>query len=164
MCINVTILNLNAVKVTVQTNLNEQSIGFTNVVSYFFLLILGWNTTQTCIWQVLWGWPLRLSDISISDSPLLRMVDSTHSQAVFFLFGWCWHGNFCWLASFQMWSRLQAAVAMWFMDDYTLKNKGASQCHRRTFLSKWLHKEPLYIWRTFISQKVLCGERRFFRL
>ncbi len=84
MCINVTILNLNAVKVTVQTNLNEQNIGFTNVVSYFFLLILGWNTTQTCIWQVLWGWPLRLSDISISDSPLLRMVDSTHSHAVFF--------------------------------------------------------------------------------
>ncbi len=41
MCINVTILNLNAVEVTVQTNLNEQNIGFTNVVSYFFLLILG---------------------------------------------------------------------------------------------------------------------------
>ncbi len=27
--------------------------------------------------------------------------------------------------------------------DYTLKNKGASRCHRRTFLSKWFHKEPL---------------------
>ncbi len=26
---------------------------------------------------------------------------------------------------------------------YTLKNKGASRCHRRTFLSKWFHKEPL---------------------
>ncbi len=26
---------------------------------------------------------------------------------------------------------------------YTLKNKGASRCHRRTYLSKWLHKEPL---------------------
>ncbi len=26
---------------------------------------------------------------------------------------------------------------------YTLKNKGASWCHRRTFLSKWFHKEPL---------------------
>lgn len=44
-CINVTILNINAVKVTVQTNLNDHKIGFTifkqNVVSYFFLLILG---------------------------------------------------------------------------------------------------------------------------
>ncbi len=27
-------------------------------------------------------------------------------------------------------------------DYYTLKNKGASWCHRRTFLSKWFHKEP----------------------
>jgi len=26
---------------------------------------------------------------------------------------------------------------------YTLTNKGASRCHRRTFLSKWFHKEPL---------------------
>ncbi len=26
---------------------------------------------------------------------------------------------------------------------YTLKNKGASQCHRRTFLPKWFHKEHL---------------------
>ncbi len=26
---------------------------------------------------------------------------------------------------------------------YTLKNKGASRYHRRTFLSKWFHKEPL---------------------
>ncbi len=26
---------------------------------------------------------------------------------------------------------------------FTLKNKGASRCHRRTFLSKWFHKEPL---------------------
>ncbi len=26
---------------------------------------------------------------------------------------------------------------------YTLKNKGASQCHRRTFFSKWFHKETL---------------------
>ncbi len=26
---------------------------------------------------------------------------------------------------------------------YTLKNKGASRCRRRTFLSKWFHKEPL---------------------
>ncbi len=27
--------------------------------------------------------------------------------------------------------------------EYTLKNKGASRCHRITFLSKWFHKEPL---------------------
>ncbi len=27
--------------------------------------------------------------------------------------------------------------------NYTLKNKGASRCQRRTFLSKWFHKEPL---------------------
>ncbi len=26
---------------------------------------------------------------------------------------------------------------------YTLKNKGASRCHRRTFLSKWFYKETL---------------------
>ncbi len=26
---------------------------------------------------------------------------------------------------------------------YTLKNKAASWCHRRTFLSKWFNKEPL---------------------
>ncbi len=26
---------------------------------------------------------------------------------------------------------------------YTLKNKGASRCHRRRFVSKWFHKEPL---------------------
>ncbi len=26
---------------------------------------------------------------------------------------------------------------------YTLKNKAASRCHRRTFLSKWLNKEAL---------------------
>ncbi len=25
----------------------------------------------------------------------------------------------------------------------TLKNKGASRCHRRIFLSNWFHKEPL---------------------
>ncbi len=33
---------------------------------------------------------------------------------------------------------------------YTLKNKGASRCHRRTFLSKWFHKEPL------ISEEPFC--------
>ncbi len=27
--------------------------------------------------------------------------------------------------------------------EYTLKNKGASRCHRITFLSKWFHKESL---------------------
>ncbi len=27
--------------------------------------------------------------------------------------------------------------------NYTLKNKGASRCQRRTFLYKWFHKEPL---------------------
>ncbi len=27
--------------------------------------------------------------------------------------------------------------------EYTLKNKGASRCHRITFLSKWFHKEAL---------------------
>ncbi len=26
---------------------------------------------------------------------------------------------------------------------FTLKNKGASRCHKITFLSKWFHKEPL---------------------
>ncbi len=36
MCINVTILNLNAVEVTVQTNLNEQNIGFYKC-SFLFL-------------------------------------------------------------------------------------------------------------------------------
>ncbi len=33
---------------------------------------------------------------------------------------------------------------------YTLKNKGASRCHRKTFLSKWFHKEPL------TSEEPLC--------
>ncbi len=28
-------------------------------------------------------------------------------------------------------------------DRHVTKNKGASPCHRRTFLSKWFHKEPL---------------------
>ncbi len=36
---------------------------------------------------------------------------------------------------------------------YTLKNKGASRCHGRTFLSKWFHKEPLTSEET-VSQKV----------
>ncbi len=35
----------------------------------------------------------------------------------------------------------------------TLKNKGASRCHRRTFLSKWFHKESFNIWRTFLCHK-----------
>ncbi len=41
---------------------------------------------------------------------------------------------------------------------YTLKNKGASI--EEPFLSKWFHEEPLI----FVSQKLICGERRFFRL
>ncbi len=36
---------------------------------------------------------------------------------------------------------------------HTLKNKGASRCHRRT-LSKWFHKD-FNIWRTFLFHKML---------
>ncbi len=32
------------------------------------------------------------------------------------------------------------SIFLWW--GYTLKNKGASRCHWRTFLSKWFHKEP----------------------
>ncbi len=47
------------------------------------------------------------------------------------------------------------------LQTFTLKNKGASRCHRRTFLSKWFHKEPLtsekpLFHRTF-DWMVLCG-------
>ncbi len=49
-------------------------------------------------------------------------------------------------------------------DTYTLKNKGASQCHRITFLSEWFHKELYHLKNRSVSQKVICGERRFFRL
>ncbi len=44
-----------------------------------------------------------------------------------------------------------------FSDDQltsnTLKNKGASLCHRITFLSKWFHKEPLTSEETFCFTK-----------
>ncbi len=47
---------------------------------------------------------------------------------------------------------------------YTLRNKGASRCHRRTFLSKWFHKEPLTSEEpSQPSQKVICGERRDYK-
>ncbi len=35
------------------------------------------------------------------------------------------------------------AIKLILILTYTLKNKGASRCHRRTFLSKWFHKELL---------------------
>ncbi len=38
---------------------------------------------------------------------------------------------------------------------YTLKNKGASRCHRVTFLSKWFHKEPL-------TSDLILFHKRFF--
>ncbi len=41
----------------------------------------------------------------------------------------------------------------------TLRNKGVSWCYRRTFLSKWFHKEPLISLKNLsVSQKVICGE------
>ncbi len=39
-----------------------------------------------------------------------------------------------------------------------------SRCHVRTFLSKWFHKEPLTSEEPFCLQKVIFGQRRFFRL
>ncbi len=36
---------------------------------------------------------------------------------------------------------------------FTFRNKGASRCHRRTFLSKWFHKEPLTSEETFCFTK-----------
>ncbi len=39
----------------------------------------------------------------------------------------------------------------------TLKNKGASRCHRRTFLSKWFHKEPSTSGKTFCFTKMKEG-------
>ncbi len=60
---------------------------------------------------------------------------------------------------------------------YTLKNKAASQrCHRRSFFSKWFHKEPLTSFcffvakegssdykkvkrRCFFKELVLCGTK-----
>ncbi len=49
-------------------------------------------------------------------------------------------------------------------------NKGASRCHRRTFLSKWFHKEPLtseelfcftkvFLWRNKVLQIIKRYER-----
>ncbi len=35
-------------------------------------------------------------------------------------------------------------------NDTLLKNKGASQCHKITFLSEWFHKEPL------TSEELFC--------
>jgi len=37
---------------------------------------------------------------------------------------------------------------------YTLKNKGASRCHRKTFLSKWFHKETLTSEESFCFTKL----------
>ncbi len=63
---------------------------------------------------------------------------------------------------------------------YSLKNKGASRCHIRTFLSKWFQKEPLTseepfcftkgsLWRKKVLQiikgkkeLVLCGTKKWF--
>ncbi len=53
------------------------------------------------------------------------------------------------LHNFQLyfWSAQIKYMLSWFIYRFdshcTLKNKGASWCHRRTFLSKWFHKEPL---------------------
>ncbi len=41
---------------------------------------------------------------------------------------------------------------------YTLKNKGASQCHRITFFSKWFHKRNFNIWRIFHKRFFVAKE------
>ncbi len=39
--------------------------------------------------------------------------------------------------------KLNTTIVCCLETQYSLKNKGASRCLRRTFLSKWFHKEPL---------------------
>ncbi len=46
---------------------------------------------------------------------------------------------------------------------YTLKNKGASRCHKITVLSKWFHKEPLTSKELF-HKMFFFWRKRFFRL
>ncbi len=45
-----------------------------------------------------------------------------------------------------------------------LKIKVLHDAIEEPFLSKWFHKEPLTSEEPSVSQKVICGERRFFRL
>ncbi len=55
---------------------------------------------------------------------------------------------------------------------YTLNNKGASRYHRRTFLSKWFHKESLtseesfcftVLWRKKVLQIIKSKKEMFFK-
>ncbi len=58
---------------------------------------------------------------------------------------------------FYAFTRVLLCICMSFLVGlvccYTLKNKGASRCHRITFLSKWFHKEPLTSEETFCFTK-----------
>ncbi len=47
---------------------------------------------------------------------------------------------------------------------HTLKNKGASRCHRRTFWSKWFHKEALTSEEPFCFTKASLWQKKVLQI
>ncbi len=80
---------------------------------------------------------------------LVETFSDITALAQYFLFAF----SFC----FILFRILQSTSALQMeMYDYPLKNKGASRCHKITFLSKWFHKEPL------TSEEPFCFTQCFF--
>ncbi len=89
------------------------------------------NLLSCLICLLLYDWSDRLSIKLFANSQLgwfcfadLATLFPSHQTRNYALYVWISHA--------------QSVTAA-----YTLKNQGALRCHRRTFLSKWFHKEPL---------------------
>ncbi len=93
-------------------------------------------------------------------SPLLFLAHFLCLLFRLFLFLWYIYGqsrslSLCAYSSirFRSWDKDGMKLS-----DYTLKNKGASRCQKNPFVSMVPYR-TFNIWRTFVSQKALYGER-----
>ncbi len=111
--------------------------------NFFWNVLQVWMTGKDVYLQMTWSWPDKTWNILCSYCLQWNTSQSKFRNHYFlFLF---------------MFSLLSQLFLIWgciyiytvyiyiyiYIYIYTLKNKGASRCHRRTFLSKWFHKEPL---------------------